>query len=198
MEDVMRRKRLIQSVLATALVALSASYVQAQNFSGRFSGFDEVGGIGAGQTGAIYSGGTGSLALKLDKKAGTLDYTLDYSGLGSPVTQAHIHFGKVHVGGGIMVFLCTNLGNGPAGTPACPANGGTVSGTLDAADVVGPAPQNIVPGNFQGVVDALKSNTAYGNIHTTQFPAGEMRAQIGKGKGKGKGKDDDENDDDDE
>ena len=36
------------------------------------------------------------------------------------------------VNGGISVFLCTNLGNGPAGTQACPQEG-TVTGTFTAS-----------------------------------------------------------------
>jgi hypothetical protein len=97
------------------------------------------------------------------------------------VTQAHIHFGKIHVPGGIMVFFCTNLGNGPAGTPLCPASGGTVTGTWTAASVVGPTGQNVTPGDFSAVIDALNSNTAYANIHTTKFPAGEIRGQVRRG-----------------
>jgi hypothetical protein len=44
--------------------------------------------------------------------------------------------------------------------------------------VVGPAAQNIPPGDFAAVVAALASNTVYGNIHTTKFPAGEIRGQV--------------------
>ena len=80
-----------------------------------------------------------------------------------------------------MVFFCTNLNNGPAGTQACPAGGGTITGTLSAADVIGPASQGVTAGNFQAVVDALESDTAYANIHTTKFPAGEIRGQIRHG-----------------
>jgi hypothetical protein len=150
--------------------------LSAQEFSARLTGFEEVGGIGAGQTGAIFSNGTGKLTLDVENDH--LTYKLTYSGLSASVTQAHIHFGKRHVGGGIMVFFCTNLGNGPAGTPACPASGGTVTGTLTAASVVGPVPQNVTLGNFNAVVKALNSDTAYANIHTTSFPAGEIRGQI--------------------
>jgi CHRD domain len=81
-----------------------------------------------------------------------------------------------------MVFFCSNLGNGPAGTPACPAAGGTVTGTVMAAGVVGPAAQGVTPGNFDAVIEALDSNTAYANIHTTKFPAGEIRGQIRHGR----------------
>ena len=47
-------------------------------------------------------------------------YRLSYSALTGNVTQAHIHFGQAAVNGGISAFLCSNLGNGPAGTQACP------------------------------------------------------------------------------
>jgi hypothetical protein len=94
------------------------------------------------------------------------------------VTQAHIHFGKEHVAGGIIAFLCTNLGNGPAGTPACPANSGTVTGTITAASVEAILKQNVSAGDFDALEDALTSNTAYANVHTTAFPAGEIRGQI--------------------
>ena len=147
--------------------------------SATISGFEEVGGLGTGQTGAILSSGTGTLSLKVHSDA--IDYTLSYSGLAAGVTQAHIHFGKEHVAGGIMAFLCTNLGNGPAGTPTCPANSGTVSGTLTAASVVGPVPQNVTPGDFNALTTALDSDTAYVNIHTNTFQVGEIRGQIQHG-----------------
>ena len=97
------------------------------------------------------------------------------------MTQSHIHFGKRHVAGGIMVFFCSNLPNPPAGTQPCPAGGGTVTGTIMAANVIGPTAQNVTPGDFGAIVDALDSNTAYGNIHTVKFPAGEIRGQIRRG-----------------
>jgi CHRD domain-containing protein len=171
------RTILARATLAAACLMVSAP-VDAAEFSAKFSGFKEVGGIGAAQTGAIFSAGRATLDLDLNRRASTATFKLTYNDLGTPVTQAHIHFGKKHVGGGIIVFLCSNLGNGPAGTQPCPPNGGTVTGTLTAASVVGPTPQNITPGNFDAFVAALDSDTAYGNIHTTQFPAGEIRGQV--------------------
>ncbi len=166
--------------LAAFMLLLLSVPARAQEYSAKFSGFQEVGGLGAGETGAILSTGQATLKLTLDKTAQTLTYTLTYSGL-TNVLQSHIHFGKKHVAGGIMVFFCSNLGNGPAGTPVCPDDTSgevTVTGTVTAAGVVGPTAQNITPGDLAGVVAALASNTAYGNIHTKQFPAGEIRGQV--------------------
>jgi CHRD domain len=101
--------------------------------------------------------------------------------LSAPVTQSHIHFGKKHMAGGVMVFFCSNLTSAPAGTQACPASGGTVTGTLSAANVLALAGQNVTAGDFQALVDALESDTAYANIHTTSFPAGEIRGEVSRG-----------------
>ena len=165
------------TMLAAALFGLSSVPVSAQEFHAKLSGFQEIGGLGAGETGAILSAGEGTLKLTLDKSAQTLTYELTYSGL-TDVKQSHIHFGKYHVAGGIMVFFCTNLANGPAGTPICPGGGGTVTGSITASGVVGPAAQNVTAGDFDAVIAALTSNTAYVNIHTAKFPAGEIRGQI--------------------
>jgi len=179
----MRRDKLIKAVLLATLVVFSASLAYAEEFKTRLNGFQELGAINA-QTGAIRSNGTGTLRLNLDKNSGTATFTLTYSDVGTTapltgtVTQAHIHFGKSRDAGGVMVFFCSNLGNGPAGTPACPPNSGTVSGTFTAASVVAIATQNVKAGDFDALVDALESNTAYANIHTTALPAGEIRGQV--------------------
>jgi hypothetical protein len=164
---------LLAVALIAALLLVSSARADAQEFFAKFSGFNEIGGLGAKETGAILSDGKGTLKLNLDANA--LTYTLTYSGL-TDVKQAHIHFGKVHVAGGVIVFLCTNVG--PAGPPPCPASSGTVTGTIHPADVVAIPGQNITAGDFDALADALTSNTAYGNIHTGAFPLGEIRGEI--------------------
>lgn len=108
-----------------------------------------------------------------------IEYKLSYKGLESDVQQAHIHFGNDSDSGGVSAFLCTNLGNGPAGTQACPGpRDGTVSGTLKAADVVGPAGQGIALGEFNELVRAIRAGVTYANVHSTKQPGGEIRAQL--------------------
>ena len=106
-------------------------------------------------------------------------FRLTYNRLESPITQSHIHFGQRHVAGGISVFLCSNLGNGPAGTAPCPGTtSGVVTGTIMADDVIGPGPQGITAGEFDELVRAIRAGATYANVHTTTFPAGEIRGQI--------------------
>jgi hypothetical protein len=118
--------------------------------------------------------------LVLNDELHTLSFTLTYSGLSAPVTKAHIHFGKEHVAGGVMVFFCTSdsTDTPPPGTQTCPSPSATVTGTLTGGSVVGPVKQNVSVGDFDAVVAALRSNTAYANTHTKAFPAGEIRGQI--------------------
>jgi len=125
----------------------------------------------------ISTAAAGSFEVTIDDAAQTLEYELSYSGLEGSVQQAHVHFGKRGVNGGISVFLCTNLGNGPAGTPICPSSG-TVGGTLDAADIVGPSGQGIAAGEFGELVAAMRAGATYANVHSTMWLTGEIRAQI--------------------
>jgi hypothetical protein len=127
---------------------------------------------------ALSTGGSGDFQARIDDVNKTITYTLSYSDLSAPVTQAHIHFGSVSQAGGISVFLCTNLNNGPAGTQLCPTAPATISGTLMATDVIGPTAQGIAPGEFDKLVAAIRAGVAYVNVHSTQFPGGEIRAQL--------------------
>jgi hypothetical protein len=146
-------------------------------FTAKLDGFQELGALN-NETGAILTDGKGTLTLTLDRIAKTISFELTFSGLSSNVAQSHIHFGRVHTPGGVMVFFCSNLGNGPADTPTCPAGGGTVTGTRSAGDVLAVKGQNVTAGDFDALTDALFSNSAYVNVHTMNFPAGEIRGQI--------------------
>jgi hypothetical protein len=126
---------------------------------------------------ALSTPGRGFFRATVDQQDQEIRYVLSYDRLPTAAAQAHIHFGNPSQSGGISAFLCTNLDNGPAGTPACPTSG-TVTGTITAASVVGPAAQGIAPGEFRELVDAIEAHTAYANVHTAQYPAGEIRGQL--------------------
>jgi CHRD domain-containing protein len=118
---------------------------------------------------------------EISKDQSSIAYELTYSGLESDVRQAHIHFGQRGVGGGISVFLCqtpTNLD--PTGlAPSCLGpRSGTVSGTITAANVIGPTGQGIAAGEFAELVRAIRAGVTYANVHSATFPGGEIRGQI--------------------
>jgi hypothetical protein len=156
-------------VLTLATIVLLGG-VEAQDFRANLSGFNEVP--------PIVSNGTGTVALVLDANLQSVNYSLTYSGLGASVAQGHLKFGQEGVSGGVIAFLCTNLGNGPPGTPACPSPSGTVTGTLTPASIIGPVAQNIAAGDFTSLVKVLNSERAYVNVSTSQFPAGELRGPL--------------------
>jgi hypothetical protein len=124
---------------------------------------------------------TGSFTATLDDEARTITYELSYSGLEGTVLQAHIHFGKRGVNGGVTLFLCgTAASPGPAETPTCPQEG-TVSRTAVAADIVAPGTQGIEASNYEELAAALRAGHAYANIHSSKWTGGEIRAQINDG-----------------
>jgi hypothetical protein len=128
---------------------------------------------------ALSTSGQGSIRLRIDPQAGTIAYTVRYANLEGAVTQSHIHFGSPSQTGGVSVFLCSNLGNGPAGTPTCPTtNPGEVSGVLDSSDVIGPAGQGITAGQFSELLAAIRAGTTYANVHSDKYPVGEIRNQL--------------------
>lgn len=173
------------AVLGTAGIATAASNHEGggSTFKATLTGYEEATPL------SLSTSATGTFKATLNSAGDQLSYTLSYTGpfdtdaAGGTVTQSHIHFGEPAMNGGISAFLCTNLGNGPAGTPACPTPNGTVSGTISAAQVIGPTGQGIQPGEFSELVRALRAGAAYANVHTTTRPAGEIRGQIKAGHG---------------
>ena len=154
-------------VVVTATVAVAGGR---SSLRARLSGYNEL-------PLTINSPGRGTFRASIDRSTQTIHYRLSYEGL-TNVQQAHIHFGREFVAGGISAFLCSNLGNGPAGTQACPAESGTVTGTITPADVVGPANQGIAPRDFEGLARAMRAAATYANVHTAAWPGGEIRGQI--------------------
>jgi hypothetical protein len=136
------------------------------------SGFNETGL-------ALSTTGNGQFTAHIDERAQKIAYELSYSDLEGSVLQAHIHFGSVSQTGGISVFLCTNLGNGPAGTQACPPPPATITGTITPTDVIGPVGQGITAGQFDELLAAIRAGFTYVNVHSSLYPGGEIRAQLG-------------------
>lgn len=135
-------------------------------------GYQEVVGPGS-----ISTTGFGDFEARIDRETATITYRLTYV-LENPATAAHIHFAQRHVGGGVIAFLC-----GGGDKPACPSLGGTVTGVIDAADIIGPTTQGIEPGSFAEAVRAMRAGATYVNVHSSRWPAGEIRGQIGDNDG---------------
>ena len=122
---------------------------------------------------AVSSTGMGRFTARVSEHGDAIEYELVYAGLEATAFASHIHLGQKDVNGGVIAFLC-----GGGGKPACPATEGTVSGTITAADVVGPAAQGIAAGEFGELLRAIDAGVTYVNVHTDKHPGGEIRGQV--------------------
>ncbi len=134
---------------------------------------------------SVSTGAGGEFKARISKDETRIDWELSYSDLEGAVQQAHIHLGQTGVNGGISVFLCTNLGNGPAGIQPCPPSPATISGTIMAADVSPNIPstlaarnQGLNTGEIDELIRAMRAGATYVNVHSTMWPGGEIRSQI--------------------
>lgn len=172
-------RRLGMSIAVIALVS-ATTVVLAQGFkriSEILTGYEEVP--------SVSTTAGGNFTARISNDESRIDWELRYSDLEGAVQQAHIHFGQKGVNGGISVFLCTNLGNGPAGIQPCPAPPATISGTIMAADVSPNIPatamarmQGINTGEIGELIKAIRAGSTYVNVHSTTFPGGEIRSQL--------------------
>jgi hypothetical protein len=168
----------MKKVSMIALVVLSAAaltYGLTQGFKNIkefLTGYEET-------PSAVSTTGNGTFSARISNDETRIEWELTYNDLEGAVQQAHIHFGQKSVTGPISVFLCTNLGNGPAGTQPCPAPPATISGTIVAADVTNLANERgISAGELDELIDAIRAGSTYVNVHSTRWPGGEIRSQI--------------------
>lgn len=157
-------------VVVTAVLALTTAAVARDDdrLRANLNGYNEVVGPGS-----ISTTGRGTFRAKIDDDDQTITYTLRYRNLENEATQAHVHFAQKHVGGGVIAFLCGGGGKDP-----CPSPGGTVTGVITPDDIIGPEGQGIEPGSFAEAVRAMRAGATYANVHSTRWPAGEIRGQI--------------------
>jgi hypothetical protein len=159
----------IVALLAASVVVLGQGF---KRISELLTGYEET-------PSAVSTTGNGTFKATISNDGSRIDWELTYNDLEGAVQQAHIHFGQKSVTGPISVFLCTNLGNGPAGTQPCPAPPATISGTITSVDVTNLANERgISAGEFDELLKAIRAGATYVNVHSTRWPGGEIRSQI--------------------
>ena len=109
---------------------------------------------GAQEVPAVNSTATGYARVFIDEATGTLRFTVVFSGLSSNQTASHIHApGAI----GVSTAVAINFG----------AVGGT-SGTISGTTTVTPTQ-----------LAQIRAHLGYVNVHSTNFPGGEIRGQLG-------------------
>ncbi len=84
---------------------------------------------------------------------------------GAP-TAAHLHLGQAGVNGPVVVDLAAGLRNNWLGF------------TVRAGDIVGPLAESNDP--FRSLLNELAAGNIYLNIHTAEYPVGELRGRLSK------------------
>lgn len=136
--------------------------------------------VGTQEVPIVSTAANGHFHAVVDTVMNTITWTLRYEGLEGTVTQAHVHIGQRNVNGGISFFMCSNLTTPapPAGTAACPAPSGELSGVITPENIIGPTGQGIPAAAFAEVVENIRDGLSYANVHTTVAPGGEIRGQL--------------------
>ncbi len=164
----MKKALLAIPVLCMGLLVLTRAQTsdQVSRVKAHLSGFQ--------QNNPISTTGSGDFTAQISADNSMITYTLTYSNIaGGSVLASHIHFGQWWASAGVIAFLC-----GGGGKPSCPTPSGTVTGTIVAADIIGPTEQGIAAGALADGLRAIRSGVTYVNIHSETYPGGEIRGQI--------------------
>lgn len=161
------------ALLFAASLALPATSAGASilTFSGSFSGTQEFP--------ANASTGTGLVTVTIDDVLNTMTVDAAWANLLAPTTVAHIHCcAPLGANAGVATSVPTFPGF-PAGVTS-----GTYANTFDMtlASSYNPAFVTAQGGTtasaFNALINGMLTSNAYFNIHTSQFPGGEIRAQL--------------------
>jgi len=147
----------ISLALVAALATLAAA--PARNYRAHLSG-DDAGAVTLGQGQAIF---------QFSQDGGELSYKLIASNIEN-VTMAHIHVANEPGANGPPVLWLY-----PYGPPPAPISG-RFQGVL-AERTVADGDQGVLM-TLDDIKTAIKEGRAYVNLHTAQYPGGEIRGQI--------------------
>lgn len=126
---------------------------------------------GAAEVPANDSRAQGVALLRLSADGSALHYRLIVANIEN-VLMAHIHLAPAGANGAVVAWLY------PSAPPPSLIPGRTqgtlAEGTITAASLVGP----LAGASLADLVAAIESGGAYVNVHTSQFPGGEIRGQL--------------------
>lgn len=168
----MKRTFMIVVLVLALLMTTSMAYaspLDQRNFTAPLSG-------GAERPDPVDTNATGVGIFHLSKDGTELSYKLIVANIEN-VLQAHIHCGSADVAGPVVAFLY------PSGPPPVLIPGRT-DGVLAEGTITTVIPRPDSPecpggvANFEELLAKMRSGDAYVNVHTLQFPGGEIRGQI--------------------
>ncbi len=113
----------------------------------------------------------GMARFQLSRTGDALEFQLTVANLHN-VAMAHIHMGARGVNGPVVVWLYPDAP--PPQLIPGRTSGILASGTITAARLSGP----LANGTLEDLLELIRDGEAYVNVHTSQFPGGEIRGQI--------------------
>jgi hypothetical protein len=126
---------------------------------------------GAEEVPPVVTRAQGQAIFQLSRDGTTLRFRLLAANIQN-VTMAHIHLGSKGLNGPVVAWLY------PAAPPPqlIPGrfSGVLAEGVLTEVNLVGP----LAGASMKDLVDEIMAGQTYVNVHTSQFPAGEIRGQI--------------------
>ena len=167
----MKRRVSFLGLLATILLFSAVARADQLVFTTTLTGSQEVPPSG--------SAGIGSALVTLDTATHLLTVNVSFAGLGSPTIASHIHCCAPP---GTNAMVATAVPTFP-GFPLGVTTGTylmtfdlTVAATYNPAFIT--AHGGTVAGAMAAFIAGLNSGQTYLNIHTSQFPGGEIRGQL--------------------
>jgi hypothetical protein len=127
-----------------------------------------------GSSANVTSTGTGTWTGILNPTTNVLTWTMTYSGLTTNSTASHIHAqAPTSTTASVVLNFATFAGS----TLTLGATSGTASGSINLSTAATPPSLSI---SGDSLLKAINAGQAYVNVHSTQYPAGEIRGQIVK------------------
>jgi hypothetical protein len=119
--------------------------------------------------------------VNITEAPASITFTLQYANLTGNATMAHLHLGNPWESGPIVVTIC----GGNSGR-TCPAMGVESTFTFPlTGTAITAVPAQSFTADVATLLRALRAGVIYANVHTAQYPNGEIRGQVGRGLGAG-------------
>jgi hypothetical protein len=160
----MKWKKVVPMIVLVIILAVGASSAFASPkrvFVAPLSGAEEV------ALEEVETLARGQAFFQINEDGTELSYRLIVANIEN-VAAAHIHLAPAGVNGPVVVFL---YGPGPINGRF---SGVLAEGTITASDLVG----QLAGDPLSDLMDEIMAGNAYVNVHTAQYPAGEIRGQI--------------------
>jgi len=146
----------ILTIITSPLILQAAAQASEQKFNAKLSGKEEVPPNGSPSTGIAW------VKITDDK----IQYKVNVTDM-DKINAAHIHLAEAGKNGPVILTL---FKGGPTEQ---------VNGTVGEANVTGSNLEGPMKGkSVTDLVAAIKNGTTYVNVHTTDFPDGEIRGQL--------------------